>query len=163
MRRMIFCFVIAVAVVILSAFGVTGQTNYTGGKEISVMGVHTALSATTIPACDSLDVDLGDISTYWEIYIKCNATTWVDDVVVRVGSSEDSTWASGNTTYFDRNPATVIVEYWGLSSALTTEGTCIPLMNTYGAYLPGPYGILRIVNGSGSSLVGLEIILIKRK
>jgi len=137
--------------------------NWVAGKGSYEMNVSTVLAATTIVTNDSLDVELGDISGYWEIYIKCNATTWVDDVTIRVGTSEDATWATGNTTYFDRNPATVIVEYWGLSSALTTEGTCIPLMNTYGAYLPGPYGILRILNGSGSSLVGLEIQLIKRK
>jgi len=133
------------------------------GKGSYEMHVSTVLDTTTILGGDSLDVELGDISGYWEIYIKCNATTWVDDVTVRVGTSEDATWATGNTTYFDRNPATVIVEYWGLSSALTTEGTCIPLMNTYGAYLPGPYGLLRILNGNASALGALEIILIKRK
>ena len=148
---------------VLSVSDDAKSQNWVAGKGSYEMHVSTVLDTTTILGGDSLDVELGDISGYWEIYIKCNATTWVDDVTVRVGTSEDATWATGNTTYFDRNPATVIVEYWGLSSALTTEGTCIPLMNTYGAYLPGPHGILRILNGNASALGALEIQLIKRK
>ena len=150
------------ALVLLFAFGADAQ-NWVESKAVYKTTVSTVLTATTIPAGDSLDVELGDISRYWEIYIKCNATTWVDDVFVRVGSSESLTWAAGNTTYFDKDPGTVNVEYWGFSSILTTHGTCIPLMNAYGAYLPGPYGILRIWNNNGSDLVGLEIILIGRK
>ena len=125
--------------------------------------VDTILTATTINAVDSLDVELGDISEYWSVSIKCFATTWVDDVIVRVGSSEDATWASGNTAYFDKDPGTVIVEHWGLSSALTTQGTCFPLVNTYGVPLPGPYGILRIRNDNASALVDLVILSVKCK
>ena len=148
---------------VLSVSDGAKSQNWVESKSVYETTVSTVLAATTIPAGDSLDVDLGNISGYWEIYIKCNATTWRDNVVVRVGSSESLTWATGNTTYFDKNPGTTIVEYWGFSSALTTHGTCIPLMNAYGAYLPGPYGILRILNSNGSDLVGLEIILIGRK
>ena len=153
---------LGMVLVLLFAFGANAQS-WVSGKQSYIMRVSTPLSATTISAGDSLDIDLGDISGYWEIYIKCNATTWRDSVTVRVGTSESLTWAAGNTTYFDKNPGTAIVEYWGLTASLTTEGTCIPLMNAYGAYLPGPYGILRVVNDSLNDLVGLEIILIKRK
>ena len=153
---------LGMVLVLLFAFGANAQS-WVESKAVYKTTVSTVLAATTIAAGDSLDVELGDISRYWEIYIKCNATTWRDSVTVRVGTSESLTWAAGNTTYFDKNPGTAIVEYWGLTASLTTEGTCIPLMNAYGAYLPGPYGILRVVNDSLNDLVGLEIILIKRK
>ena len=148
--------------VLLFAFGADAQS-WVESKRSYIMYVTTPLSATTIAAAGTLVVDLGDISGQWEIYIKCNATTWVDDITVQVATSEDATWATGNTTFFDRDPSTVIVEHWGFTSDLTSDGTCIPLLNSYGAYLPGPYGLLRIINGNASDLVGLEIILIKRK
>ena len=138
----------------------TGVTEYMGNPHET-----TALvTSDTIAPGDSLNVELGYLGNHWEYSVKFIADGWGDSTYVYLGSSEDAGWATGNTAYFDRNPGTDTIEYWYLATELNDYGTCIPLMNTYGVYLPGPYGLITIKNdGIVDSLLGLDVIIIKRK
>lgn len=109
--------------------------------------VTVLVDGDTIAAGDSLNVDLGDISGYWELYYGVNAGAFVESIAVYFGSSADSGWSTGSTVYFDRNPATCdTVEHWSLDADLAAYGTLIPIQNTYGSFLIGPYGVMTIKN-----------------
>ncbi len=150
--------------VLLSSACANSQS-FVSGKNSYITRVDTLCTGRTIGQGDTLNLDLGPIYQYWELFIKITATSWATDSInVRLGTSENATWATGRTTYFDKNPATAAVDHWPLAS-YDAYGTCFPLVNAYGAYLPGPYGVLTIdnYNLADDDIEGLTIVLIKRK
>ncbi|MGY5854277.1 MAG: hypothetical protein RTU92_11970, partial [Candidatus Thorarchaeota archaeon] len=138
-----------------------------GGASGSTPGlvVTNVLTSTVLGEGDSVNVDLGDISGYWEVYIKVNATTAQESIAVYFGSSEDATWASGNTAYFDFDPSTAVIDPKWLSSTFDQYGDCVAIVNSFGAFLPGPYGLLTIKNENTNDedVDEMTVELIKRK
>ena len=155
-------------IVVISAALIAGAAILPRMTSADYMGSpHEAtalVTSDTIAPGDSLNVELGYLGNHWEYSVKFIADGWGDSTYVYLGSSEDATWATGNTAYFDRNPGTDTIEYWYLATELNDYGTCIPLMNTYGVYLPGPFGLMTIKNdGLVDSILGLDVILVERK
>jgi len=132
--------------------------------------------------CSALDIGEGESYSYsWSMdgytacYAKFLATTFAESTTVVFGTSETPGWATGNTAYFDMDPfSTVTVEGIALNDTLGTYGTCVPILNTYGTWIPGPYGLLTITNNNDpdfgfvgntadSVIAGMTIIILKRK
>jgi len=126
----------------------------------------------------NLDLDPTEsYSTSWSMdgYTACYAVyladTWSDSLTVVYGTSTTLGWTAGNTAYFDMNPfGTVAIEGIALNDSLGTYGTCLPILNSYGTWIPGPYGCLTITNNlpvgtaeDDSALVGCTIVIQKRK
>ena len=147
---------------VLSLASGADAQSWVSSKQSFITRVDTICTNRDLANGASIDLELGYIGHYWEIYVKFLATTF-DTATVYVGSSENETWATGRTAYFDRDPATVAVDNWSIDDGLGTYGTCIPLMNTYGAYLPGPYGVMKITASDTDTIEALTVILIKRK
>ena len=127
--------------------------------------VTSVLTSTALGEGDTVDVELGDISGYWEVYIKVNATTAQESIAVYLGSSETAGWATGNTAYFDFDPSTTLIDPKWLSTTFDEYGDCVALLNSFGAFLPGPYGLLKIINENvnDEDVAGMTVELIKRK
>lgn len=178
MRRFLYV-CLAVSLVLMAPI-LMGYTQYSVGDGISwlvhyvsVEGilsdpdltVTVLVDGDTIAVGDSLNVDLGDISGYWELYYTADALAFSDSTHVYFGSSADSGWGSGSTVYFDRDPATCdTVNHWSLNSDLDVYGTLIPIQNTYGSFLVGPFGVMTIKNYSlTTDIDSLYMELKKRK
>ena len=114
-----------------------------------------------------------DMRGYTACYLKFLATTWSDSLLLTFGTSETQGWTGGNSSYFDIDPSTTTPDSWVIDDAddvLGAYGTTIPVLNTYGTWIPGPYGCLTVTNAlpvgtaeDDSILVDGIIVILKRK
>ena len=192
MKSRYFYVVVALCLVLMAPV-LGGYTQYTVGDGISWLvsyisdwdGVVTAdgvwsdpdlttvivASNEDIGETDSLLVELGDLSGYREVYVKLLASTWQDSITCKFASSETGGWATGNTAYFDFIPSDADIDHWETgTNTLGTYGILIPLRDAYGAWLPGPNGLLEIENNNivwddatDNDLLGVSVIVLKRK
>lgn len=141
-----------------------GAVDSSGHLSSPGLVVDTIRTGVAILSGETEYFDLGDISEYWEIYIVIQASAFDSAVVYFATSADhDDSWATGHTAFFDRNPSTPEIEYWGLNDQLSTYGTCFPIINTYGTFLPGPHGLMSITANAGDNLAGVAVYTIKRK